>query len=271
MKSLRKPYISIFLASLILFVSCTKNQDNIDNIMEQQSFDYSVYHDNRNTNIDFISGFSNQSIESNNRDSFIEVLDLINDEFETGEFLNNLDEKYFTLNQAQSTPYQVRSNKNVDINSHLNETDINLIEDFNKDIKSLSFSEALTNFEKNVLQLNLNDNEFRKYNKLANVFLIIENSFPGMLANDTENFENSFPGMLANDAESFENSFRIMLKDEEKDEDCGWAITSYTLATVGLSACASVVLCPFAIAAKIIAFRNMVSACKEKEDVGEKE
>lgn len=251
MKSLRKPYISIFLASLILFVSCTKNQDNIDNIMEQQSFDYSVYHDNRNTNIDFISGFSNQSIESNNRDSFIEVLGLINDEFETGEFLNNLDEKYFTLNQAQSTPYQVRSNKNVDINSHLNETDINLIEDFNKDIKSLSFSEALTNFEKNVLQLNLNDNEFRKYNKLANVFLIIENSFPGMLANDAKNFE---------------NSFRIMLKDEEKDEDCGWAIASYTLATVGLSACASVVLCPFAIAAKIIAFRNMVSACKEEKE-----
>lgn len=226
---LKKSYFAFLLAGLVLFVSCSDES----NLIEKQSFDYSIYNNNKTTNIDFSSGISNKSTESNTQDSFEEVLELINNEFGTNVSLNDLDEQYFKTKHA-------KSNETVNINSYLNETDISLIENFNKNIKSLSFDETLTNFENNVLELNLSDNEFQKYNKLANVFLLIENSFPGMLANDTE------------------ISYRLHLKSKS---DCAWAIASYTLATIGLASCATGWLCPVAIAAKIIAFRNMISAC----------
>lgn len=231
MNKFRNPYLATILAFLVLFVSCSD-----ENFTDQQSFDYSVYQNNKSTNIDFTTGNSSKSNVIDTRDSFIQVLGLINDEFGTNVYLNNLDEQFL------STSNQAKSNQTVNINSYLNQTDINLIENFNEDIKQLSFNEALDNFENNVLQLNLNDSEFQKYNELANVLSLVENSFPGMLANDTES----------------SNDFQL-----KSDSDCAWAIAAYTLATISLSSCATGALCPVAIAAKIIAFRNMISACSD--------
>lgn len=92
--------------------------------------------------------------------------------------------------------------------------------------------------------MSLNENEFKKYNEFANILSLVENSFPGMVANDTES----------------SNGFQLK---SDSNSDCAWAVAVYTLATISLSSCATGALCPVAVAAKIIAFRNMISACNK--------
>lgn len=116
----------------------------------------------------------------------------------------------------------------LNFDKHLTKLDRELLEKFNIDNQNVGFETALLNFEDNVQSENLGTKEFQKYNRFANVVRVV---------NDNDN------GVFA------------------AASPCSEAIAANVLATVGLAACGTGILCFAAVAAKVLAVKAVIDNC----------
>lgn len=110
------------------------------------------------------------------------------------------------------------------------------------DLQNNNFIIALEKFKNNVLNLDLKEEDFYKYNSFVNVVMLMEKNDKNIFISYNQNTLRNGP--------------------------CAEAIASYTLATIGLSACwmtgpGAPLFCGAAIAAKVLAYRAMLRDCAQ--------
>jgi len=226
---LRKPYLIMFLVPLMLFISCSQNHEPIAN---KKAFNYKAFNTYKelNLNIYIPSDIADITDEA---EKYKNIINLINEKFDSNLSLNSLDYKY--LNDSDN-----KLNKISKESLFLNSTDIDLLDKFESDLLKYNFQTALSLFEESVISLDLDESEFGKYNQFANVVSLMENAEPGILTK----------------------------KYYKTASDCGEAIAAYSLATIGLAGCgltgpAAPLVCGVAIAGKVLALRAMIRDCKK--------
>jgi len=228
LKNFRKPYLSMFLASIVLFVSC--EQANLNNDAESE-FDYSVYNE-------FISGnsyskansFLSKSGNSNTIADAQKLLDDINLEYGTNivfpnEFLGLTD---YSPQHIETTALS---------KGWLNQNDIYLIDEFESDLKKSDFDTAIQNYENNVINLGLSGNELEEKNLAANAFKAFNNYHPELFDNTTYS---------------------------KGGWGCFRAAAALTLSSVALASCATVLACGLAVTAWILSYSAYTDNCLKK-------
>lgn len=226
LKTLRQPYLAVIMSVFFLFSACTSNSD-----LTEQGFDYEAYNTYKGSQfkVNIPDNINNQE---DSREKYIEISNIINNQLGTDLSLTILDEQYLSNAQSKNSQYNYES-------SYLSSTDLQLISQLESDLENNDFETAISNFESNVLALEISNEEFEKYNTIANVLRIAESQEPGLFVSNSQSG-------VANKAA----------------DPCGDAIISYTFATLGLASCGAVpILCALAIANKIRTFKNMIEAC----------
>lgn len=223
-RKLRKPYISIIMSFLTLFISC--EQGTIINEPINQ-FDYNIFNS-------YSVNKSNFTLPSFDKaESSIEkgriLLDHINNHYNTDlyysdEVLMLIDFDHDEiLNRAQE-------------NNWMSADDVGVTKKFMDDLQNVGFDQAITNYEERILNLNLTPSEFQKHNSFVNYIKIIDASNPEL-----------FPSELNVNNRSWWR--------------CGLAIIAFTAATVGLTSCATIAACALAIALHYNASLTLVEQC----------
>ncbi len=165
-KILRKPQLSVILASLVLFVSCSQ----YDTIEEQpaqskHTFNYELYNDiisKNKTRFDVVKKSNLTDIENDKL-----ILKAINDEFNTDLVVPD---DYFRLkNRTAEEIFDISLAKGWATND-----EITIIKKFADDVESSDFKNAISNMENNILTLNPSKKEFAKYNLLVNSLKVIK-------------------------------------------------------------------------------------------------
>lgn len=224
LKSLRKPYFGTFLAALLLFISCDQGGLNTTN----DTFDYSVY----NQFIQEYSTINDSSISSRNGststiDDAKKHLQKINDEYGTNiifpdEFLGITD---YDPQHIEKTALS---------KGWLTQNDIYLISEFESDLQKSDFDTALTNFEKNALNLGLSSRELAEKNLAANSLKALNHYHP----------------------EAFEVS-------ANRDFwGCVGAVVGLVVASAALASCAAILPCGFAVTGWILAYASYLANCR---------
>ena len=160
----RKPSLSIFLASLVLFVSCEQHRLLNESTHE---FDYSMFEEYKNNEQiqNLINKIQNNNI---NKTSNVDILNLINGELD---YELNLPSEFLelSLNDDPDYIYEVALQ-----NQWLSESDIELSQKFANDIVSMGFENAISNYENDILALDLTEEEFNKHNTFLNLVKGVE-------------------------------------------------------------------------------------------------
>lgn len=160
MKIIIKPYIAIFLASLVLFASCSQYESTPPN----QSFDYeanSFFKSNQSL-INLVTLNQKQQKSVPTKDISLQIMNNLNKELGT-----NISHPNLALDLIDYDRDQIL---NLSLNKGwINQNDIDLNNAFLNDIENYNFDIALANFEKTVLKLNLSNLEFEKQNLFANI------------------------------------------------------------------------------------------------------
>lgn len=221
MKIFRKPYFAAFLSSLILFISCNQDSDDVlSNNDVKNIFDYSVYNSFINLNATDINHPS-QNLKSVQSEQ--ERLDQINRQFETNiqypdDFLELIDkDPEFIETKLLSEGW-------------LSEKDFFLIDAFTVDLFNSDFDTAIENYEKNVLRLNLLPHEFEIQN---------------LAVNSLKAFNNNSP-------ELFEGP---------PNWGCIRAGAALIVSSAALASCATVLACGLAVTVWIISYSAYVDNC----------
>ncbi len=181
LKILRRSYLSIFMASLILFVSCNGNELILENELEQASenlkFNFSFYESNKGNLI------SLESFKFDNKSSLsrLEINNLILDEINS-QLGTSLD---YSTSFKQLDSYEAISNYIYE-NEIMDENEMQILTDFNTNLSTLEISEAITVLEEDVKDANLSSFKTEKFQYLANVVLLIENQNPSFFTDNTQ-------------------------------------------------------------------------------------
>ncbi len=222
LSSLRKPYLASFLAGVVLFVSC-KQEALIES--PEMSFHYEIFETYRGARfkVDVPKNIFDMPEE---QEKYQRIINIINQDLGSDISLTELDK-----NRIQSVV--LKNRKAISLDDLLNNTDKNLIAEFENNLRQGDFDSALKKFEQNVLALKVDEVDFERYNEFANIIRLVESQEPGFFTK----------GLFSRDP-------------------CGDAILSYTLATLALGSCGFVpILCYIAIANKVRTFKNMIDAC----------
>jgi len=181
LKILRRPYLSIFMASLVLFVSCNGSELIQENELEQTSenlkFDFSFYENNKGNLIDL------KSFKFNNKSSLsrLEINNLILDEINR-QLGTSLD---YSTSFKKLDSYESIS-KYIYENEIMDENEMQILTDFNTNLSTLEIYEAITILEEDVNDANLSSFKIEKFQFLANVVLLIENQTPGFFTENNQ-------------------------------------------------------------------------------------
>lgn len=224
----RKPYLSLLFAMLLLFFSCERNNLNNSNknIVDNQEnvLNYNVYDKFYNSinNNDIVYQFDYEV--NNNLSNIKKILNDINNQYET----NIVYPDEFLALFISSDPNYIFT-KLIE-NGWINDNDIYLIEEIKSDMeKTNDFNIALKNYEKNVLNLQLNQTELEHKTLVANVLKAQFESNP------------DFEYIIYN--------------------DCFYATLGLLVAAASLASCATIVACGLAVTAYILATRNYYNNC----------
>jgi hypothetical protein len=184
-KTLRKPYLSIFLASLMLFASCSGNEILDENVAEQSSefskFDFSFFEKNKGNLIDMKSfNFEKKSslsrLEMNDK-----ILNEIN--YQLGSELElSTDFKELELDSFESVSNWAINNGTMD------KIDLQILTNFNKNLSQLELSQAIIALETDVKNSELSSFKIQKFQYLANVVKLLENERAGFFVSNS-NFQ----------------------------------------------------------------------------------
>ena len=151
-KTLRKPYLSIFLASLVLFVSCS--QDDNDSV---QKFDDASLKlaKSQLDNLTFTANIGSDVDMNHQLMDYFQSQNNINIEFSNA--LYELNEK--TTNEKVEIALET---------GVLNQEDLTLIVNLENNLKNDNFDNVIYNFEESILNLNLSNEKFEIYNTFVN-------------------------------------------------------------------------------------------------------
>ena len=172
----RKPYLAVFLASLLLFVSC--NQYDFDST--NRSFDYSAAIFAKENNISYnVKKYTDLNLS---RTSISEVLNQIlydaNSIYETS---IEIPDEALLLAFEDSI-----QEKGLELGYILNE-DISLSNSLEANISNIDFQTALSVFEDEVHSMDLSKEEFKVYNDLANILQIAQDNNVSILDSQINN------------------------------------------------------------------------------------
>lgn len=227
---LRKPYLSIFMASLILFVSC--EQYDVPSEQGINKFDYTAYNEFRGSSaFDNILKTMEEKGLNRSSDSNLElnrkILEIVNTEIGT-----NLDLPEATL---QLTDYESDQRINEAIKSGLiSKTDANLINAFLDDLQSEGFEQSIENYEQKVLTLSLDSEQFAAKNNFVNIMKSLNYQNPSLFSTST----------------SAKSWWR-----------CALSATALVGAIASTSSCVTVVACGFALVAVAAASLSVADNC----------
>lgn len=140
---------------------------NDDDSLSQREFDYSVFN-NREILYSELGKLSLNK-NSSNEDDFQNSVDAINEALST-----NIEITDFDLFQKEHIY--------ADLDTYLYEgyissKDYDIINDFISDLNLNSFEVSIRNLENKILNMNLNDSEFKKYNDFINSLLITDDYY----------------------------------------------------------------------------------------------
>lgn len=121
----------------------------------------------------------------------------------------------------------------------INQTDIDLNNAFLADLTNNNFDIALSNFENNVLELNLSNQEFEKQNLFVNIVKSFNDIDSKLFKTQTSNNYQARGGWA-----------------------CAGAIFALAATTAGLSSCATIVACAGAILLHLVALDSVARKCK---------
>lgn len=220
-KNLRKPYISLFLASLVLFVSCEKSIVGTDSETEA---DYSVYQEftNSENSIDY-----SKSRASSTAEEAQALLDEINATYGTE---ISFPEEFLALTDASAREIEATAFER----GWINNDDIYLVDSFEYDLQKSNFDTALENYEKNVIKLELSEAEFQDKMLAANGLKLLNDANPDL-------FKNSRYG--------------------SRGWGCFRAAAALVLSSVALASCATVLACGLAVSAWILSYSAYADNC----------
>lgn len=171
---LRKPYFAIFLASLVLFVSCEQYDTNLD--INSSKFDYSLFNTYKgsmlNINLNNVTNRQNSNSEITRLELNEALLNEINLQLGT-----NLD---YSLDFKSIEIISVESIVNWSLqNNILDNKDVEILNDFSESLLSNDVENALSDLESKVFQsTELNNFKIEKYEELANTTKLIIDDDP---------------------------------------------------------------------------------------------
>ncbi len=231
LQSLRKPYLALFLGSLILFTSCNPNQLELATV--KNKVDYSAFEKikNETKTIDRIIKKVKSQVETN-KASVLEVqsalLNEINAEFKTNLVLppEVLAISTNELNSQQILEMALNYN-------WINKNDFELINSFSKDLQTEGFDKAISNYEQIVETTSLSVEELTERNLFLNGVKALEHENP----------------------ELFE------FKTNRGPWGCILASIALVGAIAGTSSCATIVACGVALVALYFAIDNVGRQC----------
>lgn len=217
---LRKPYLAMFLASLMLFASCSQYDTESNEV--KQSFDYEAFNTHKSSNhFDNIINKMNSSSKKSSKLSILEtnklILSEVNDELGTSVDLPD---------SALSMSVDMDANDIYNIalsNGWLNVKDIELAKKFSEDIETKGFDSAIENYQNKVLALNLSNDKFAKSNLFINTIKTLNYENPGLFSINTNTQAKS-------------NWYR-----------CALASVALTATTAGLVSCVTIAACALAV------------------------
>lgn len=227
LKLFRKKSFILIIASLFMSVSCTQHEIN-----RQRMIDNSLYLAYAEDALmkELVNSFGKNDNTLKSSDVIEQskaVLDSINTEFGTNIVLP--DEMHNFANQNSQTILNVSLS-----NGWITNFDKDLVEQFKVTALSEGLESAESEMETTILNANLTQEEFEIKNTAFNVIKIINNDFQDDLS-----------------------------VSESGPWDCFFAIISAILAAVSFVLCATIILCGLAVAAYLLAMRNVYKQCVE--------
>jgi len=175
---LRKPYLAMFLASLMLFASCSQYENNT------QAFDDTSLNIAKNQ----LNGFNLNSAKSSNIVNNHQIMDYMQEQnnvsIEFPESLYELNDK--TTDEKISIALQ---------SGVLNQDDLVIIQNLEISLRNDNFENVISNFENEIINLNFSTEKFEIYNIFVNS-LKLSNSLDSTLF-QSNNYAKSFDCVLA--------------------------------------------------------------------------
>ena len=180
LKTLRKPYLSIFLSGLILFVSCERYNET--NKQVQNIIDYSIFEHFKNSesfdNIINILNTKRLIKKSSKAEVNFEILKIVNSTMGTD---IDLPKEFLNL----STVMKASDIFNIGLeNNWINNDDIVISKEFAIDIQNNGFSKAITNYENKILGLNMSEVGFSKKVFFLNLMKTINHEIPSIFKSE---------------------------------------------------------------------------------------
>lgn len=225
MKHLTKILILTFLSTCL--ISCDSEEISTNNAIK--SFDYSLFNSFKEKSIwiEFPSEINKMNTILEKNRAITKHIDN-----ELGTSLNLTSEAVEDARYTSQEIIQIGLNEGF-FQNH----DEYLITNLENDFQNLDFETSISNYERNVLSLNLDNTTFEKYNVWANVLKII-------------------------------NSEDSSIFGAKSQKGCFTSILAYSGATVAVGlACTpnptTPASCPLAISLKALAYYNMIDACKD--------
>jgi hypothetical protein len=239
-KFLRKPYLSIVIATLVLYASCNQYDSNVK---PEQTFDYRAYNQFKNSNhfgniLYKLSGIKNQSRQESTLEMNKQILATVNVEVSTN---LSFPDELLSLSLADDVEqiYSTALNSNW-----MNAEEVNRAKNFANDIQMNGFDVAIENYENKIVSLNLSDEEFARENVFVNIIRTLNNQYPNLLKE-------------FNSSQEFRGGWR-----------CALACIGLVAATASLAGCATGAACALAVTLVAAAGLAVYEHCGVAEAAG---
>lgn len=223
----------MFLSALILFVSCEKSllDANESSTLQNKefnkignTFDYTIFNTlKQNSDLDnLLDILSDKEVgDMEAEEKSYSILETVNLYYGTDiEFPNEFHQI------SDSSAEQILNVSET--KGWVNQVDIDLINQFEEDMRNSDFNTAIANYENTVLSLKLDNEEFAKKNYVANSLKTLNHHNPEILS---------------------------------RVDSCFGAIIGLIAASAGILLCASVLACGFAIVGYTVAYANYMDQC----------
>ncbi|MEZ7945968.1 MAG: hypothetical protein QMC07_09370 [Flavobacteriaceae bacterium] len=201
LKMLRKPYLSLFLSALILFVSCEQNDLNNEQ-------------NNREINLHSFETLKGQLMDinklnvNNSKTEFNSRLD------QNNHLLSEVNSYYGTEIDFDDNLKSINTEEEIinwlKINTPFDENDIDNLKNFSSNLTSLGLEESVSTLENEISNEDMDLYKFEKYQSIVNGIALIEYQYPGYFTS--------------------ENSQGLASRS------CGWALFKLGLASAALVA-----------------------------------
>jgi hypothetical protein len=182
-KFLRKAYVSLFLASLMLFTSCEGDSIIMNGapeaIIQKSTFNYSLFENSKGQLLDlnavaFInsSDFLSKSTSTSTLDQNNLILGEINQKLGTDLALDDSLKSIELTSKLEMENYLLS-------NQLVSTKELIIIDDFNKNLALMNTSEALKLLERDVNNASLSVFEVSRFETLANTVALLDYQEPG--------------------------------------------------------------------------------------------